>query len=159
MPSRARDDGAAPQRMLIIHQEPDGGRVARRLLSSFDARIERVASAAEAVIALAVLSRGALAAGAPSQLQLESVLRLNVPLLFVHSVEEGWEFYGAEHQAASRAVRDAIAGSESMAMRAVDYEHAAMVDELLRRCRREVRRARAAGAAPAPPGPMTHHAT
>ena len=43
-----------------------------------------------------------------------------------------------------------------MAMRDADYEHVAMVNELLKRCERRVR-ARAGTAPPPPPSVMTHH--
>ena len=107
-------------------------------------------------MAIAVLSGGALAAGAASLLQLQATLRLGVPTLFVHSLASGWEFYGAEHRAAPEEVRSAIAATESMAMRDADYEHVAMVNELLKRCERRVR-ARAGTAPPPPPSVMTHH--
>ena len=58
---------------------------------------------------------------------------------FVHSLADGWEFYGREHQAASDPIKRAIRDSESMMMRSADYEHAAMVDELLRRFEAAVR--------------------
>ena len=107
-------------------------------------------------MAIAVLSGGALAAGAASLLQLQATLRSGVPTLFVHSLAMGWEFYGAEHRAAPEAVRSAIATTESMAMRDADYEHVAMVNELLKRCERQVR-ARSGNALPPPPSVMTHH--
>ena len=74
----------------------------------------------------------------------------------MHSLAAGWVFYGAEHRAAPEAVRAAIAATESMTMRDADYEHAAMVNELLKRCERRVR-ARARTAPPPPPSGMTHH--
>ena len=74
----------------------------------------------------------------------------------MHSLGARWEFYGPEHCAAPEAVRSAIAASESMAMRDADYEHVAMVNELLKRCERRVR-ARAGTAPPPPPSVMTHH--
>ena len=108
-------------------------------------------------MAIAVLSGGALAAGAASLVQLQATLRSGLPTLFVHSLGARWEFYGPEHCAAPEAVRSAIAASESMAMRDADYEHAAMVDELLERCEQRMRAARAVSAPPPPPSLATHH--
>ena len=53
---------------------------------------------------------------------------------FVHSRNAGWEFYSAEHTSAPQIIQAAIAETESMIIRDSGYEHAAMVDELLRRC-------------------------
>ena len=130
--------------------------LARRLWTSLGARARRADAVEEADSAIVVLSGGALAAGAASLLQLQATLRSGVPTLFVHSLAMGWEFYGAEHRAAPEAVRSAIAATESMAMRDADYEHVAMVNELLKRCERRVR-ARAGTAPPPPPSVMTHH--
>ena len=131
--------------------------LARRLWTSLGARARRADAVEEADLAIAVLSGGALAAGAASLVQLQATLRSGVPTLFVHSLAAGWEFYGAEHRAAPEAVRSAIAASESMAMRDADYEHAAMVDELLERCEQRMRAARAVSAPPPPPSLATHH--
>ena len=154
---RAPPAATAPVRLLTVQHEPTGGDLARRLWTRLGTRARRADTAAEADLAIAVLSGGALATGAASLVQLQATLRSGLPTLFVHSLGARWEFYGPEHRAAPEAVRSAIAASESMAMRDADYEHAAMVDELLERCEQRMRAARAVSAPPPPPSLATHH--
>lgn len=144
-------------RLLFIDHETAGAAIRDRLLGSFGACVQRVASTAEADAVLAVLSRGVLEAASPSCQELEEALRPGgVPVRFVHSLADGWEFYGREHQAASDSIKRAIRDSESMEMRSAEYEHAAMVDELLRRFEAAARR-RGQGAPPPPPPPPHVH--
>lgn len=137
----AQFSSSSPLRMMVVYYEPTGQELVDRLHDAFGARVRRVPSPAEADVALAVLSEGFLAGDNRSRRALEEVLRLrgDPPVLFVHSQDAGWEFYSEEHLSAPQLVQTAIAEAESMTMRGPAHEHAAMVDELLRRCERIVR--------------------
>ena len=153
-----RISSASPLRMLFVHHEPTGRVLVDRLQDAFGARVRQVSSAANADVVLAVLSGGALAAGASSRSALEDVLRLrgDPPVRFVHSRNAGWEFYSAEHTSAPQIIQAAIAETESMIIRDSGYEHAAMVDELLRRCELAARAGGGAASQPSAPVLMSH---
>ena len=81
--------------------------------------------------------RGVLAGGSTSLALLHAAIATpGAPCVFVFAESAGWMFYGDEHRQAEPEIREALANNEALAYRDGDgYEHAALIDELLRRMR------------------------
>ena len=99
--------------------------------------VDEEAEAGHATHALVVLSGGLLRPQGPKMRELAALVGRLPPadIVYVYSVEAGWEFYGAEHMAAPPAVKDSITSHEALVVRTLRYERRAMLEEVLRRLR------------------------
>ena len=87
---------------------------------------------------IVILTEGTVAHGSDTARAILQLLQDKNPFIFVHSMELGWDFDGAERRGADKLIDAALNAHESMAYRPPEppemaYEHDAMVDEMLDR--------------------------